>query len=96
MEADWDLSVWLDADFEPFVLPISVYLSNHELSVCPRSTYESVFELSVCPISPNESNIEPPVCPAPNKRPVVCPISLVSTETLNALHVYPVNPVTAT
>ncbi len=43
LEADCDLSVWLYANFELFVLPISVNLSNHELSVCPGSTYESVF-----------------------------------------------------
>ncbi len=74
----------LIADFELSVLPVTVDLFDHELSVCP--------------ISPKESNVEPApnnVCPAPNKKPVICPISLVvSPKTVNSLHIYPVNPVT--
>ncbi len=78
----------LDADFELSVMPVSVDLSVQDQL---RNLF---FLLSVCPISHKESNVEPPVCPAPNKKPVICPISLVvSPETVNALHVYPVNPV---
>ncbi len=72
------------------------YLSCPFLSICLSKINLGIifFLLSVCPISHKESNVEPPVCPAPNKKPVICPISLVvSPETVNALHVYPVNPV---
>ncbi len=46
----WRLTViclCLDADCELSVLPVSVNLSDHELSVCPGSNYEYIFELSV-------------------------------------------------
>ncbi len=45
---------------------------------CPVSVDLSDHELSVCPISPNESNVEPPVCPAPNKKPVICSIKFTT------------------
>ncbi len=91
--------------------PASVETTNLELSAYPLSAHESNCGLSTQSALVNIPNIELSVCPATHKgtnpelavlfitapklsfEPVNLPV--INPETINALHVYPVNPVTA-